>query len=77
MKPGITGWAQVNGRNKLTWEQRFDLDIWYVDHRQFRLDIKILWLTLLKVLKREGINQPGHATMPEFLGNASIKAQRK
>lgn len=67
--PGITGWAQVNGRNTLTWEEKFDLDVWYVDHRSFRLDIKVLWLTLWKTLKREGISQPGQATSEEFLGN--------
>jgi sugar transferase EpsL len=68
VRPGITGWAQVNGRNALTWEQKFDLDVWYVDHRNIRLDLKILWLTVLKVIRREGISQDGHATMPEFLG---------
>jgi len=67
--PGITGWAQVNGRNALTWDQKFDLDVWYVDHQSLWLDIKILWLTLLKVLHREGISQRGHATMPEFMGS--------
>jgi lipopolysaccharide/colanic/teichoic acid biosynthesis glycosyltransferase len=66
--PGITGWAQVNGRNALTWEEKFRLDVWYVDHWSFWLDIKILWLTLWKMLKREGISQPGHATMEEFKG---------
>jgi sugar transferase EpsL len=67
--PGITGWAQVNGRNALTWEEKFRLDVWYVDHRSFWLDIKILWLTVWKAVKREGISQPGHATMEEFKGN--------
>jgi lipopolysaccharide/colanic/teichoic acid biosynthesis glycosyltransferase len=66
VKPGITGWAQVNGRNALTWEEKFDLDVWYVDHQTFWLDVKILWLTVLKVLRREGISHAGHATMPEF-----------
>lgn len=70
VKPGITGWAQVNGRNALSWEEKFGLDVWYVDHWTLRLDIKILWLTLLKVWKRNGVNQNGHATMPEFLGSA-------
>ncbi len=69
MLPGITGWAQVNGRNALTWDEKFKLDIWYVDHWSLWLDIKILWLTLWKALKREGISQPGHATMEEFKGN--------
>jgi len=67
--PGITGWAQINGRNALTWEEKFDLDIWYVDHQSLRLDLKILWLTLVKVIRRDGISQAGHATMPEFMGS--------
>lgn len=67
--PGLTGWAQVNGRNALTWEDKFRLDVWYVDHWSFWLDIKILFLTLWKVLKREGISQPGHATAEEFMGS--------
>jgi sugar transferase EpsL len=71
-KPGITGWAQIKGRNALTWEQKFELDVWYVDHRSFWLDAKILWLTLQEVIRSEGINQDGHATMPEFLGSASV-----
>ncbi len=66
--PGITGWAQVNGRNALTWEDKFRLDVWYVDHRSIALDIKILALTFLKVFRREGINQPGSATAEEFKG---------
>jgi len=69
VKPGITGWVQVNGRNSLTWEQKFELDVWYVDHRSFWLDVKILCLTVLQVLRRDGISQAGHATMPEFLGS--------
>lgn len=67
--PGITGWAQVNGRNALTWEQKFSLDVWYVDHQSVWLDLKILFLTAYKLAKREGINQPGHATAEEFTGN--------
>lgn len=67
--PGLTGWAQVNGRNALTWQEKFRLDVWYVDHWSFWLDIKILFLTLWKALKREGISQPGHATAEEFMGN--------
>lgn len=67
--PGITGWVQVNGRNALTWEDKFRLDVWYVDHWSFWLDIKIFLLTFWKVLKREGITQPGHATMEEFTGD--------
>jgi lipopolysaccharide/colanic/teichoic acid biosynthesis glycosyltransferase len=67
--PGLTGWAQINGRNTLTWEDKFKLDVWYVDHRSFWLDIKILLLTFWKVFKREGISQPGHDTAEEFTGN--------
>jgi sugar transferase EpsL len=68
--PGITGWAQVNGRNNLSWEEKFKLDVWYVDHWSMALDMKILWMTIWKVLSREGINQPGHATSEEFMGNS-------
>jgi sugar transferase EpsL len=68
VRPGITGWAQVNGRNAITWEERFALDVWYVDHRSFLLDVKILWTTIHKVLKREGISADGHATTPVFSG---------
>ncbi len=75
--PGITGWAQINGRNALTWEEKFDLDVWYVDHQSLWLDFNILWLTLLKVLKRDGISQDGHATMPEFMGSSSHERQTK
>jgi sugar transferase EpsL len=67
--PGVTGWAQVNGRNALSWEEKFKLDVWYVDHWSFWLDLKILFLTVWKVFKREGISQPGHATAEIFLGN--------
>jgi sugar transferase EpsL len=66
MKPGITGWAQVNGRNCASWDHRFTHDLWYVENHDFWLDVKILVLTLWKTLKREGISQPGHATMQEF-----------
>ena len=69
VRPGITGWAQVNGRNALTWDQKFRLDVWYVDHRGFWLDLRILWLTVLSVLGRKGIHADGHATMPEFKGS--------
>ena len=69
VRPGLTGWAQINGRNAQTWEERLRLDVWYVDNRSFWLDLKILWLTLLKVAKGEGVSQPGHATMPRFTGN--------
>lgn len=69
VRPGITGWAQVNGRNALSWEQKFELDIWYVEHRSFWLDLKILLLTLCKVFDRHGINATDHATMPRFTGS--------
>ncbi len=68
VRPGITGWAQVNGRNAISWEEKFILDVWYVDNRSFWLDLKILWLTFIKVLRSEGINQQGQATMEEFKG---------
>jgi sugar transferase EpsL len=71
--PGVTGWAQVNGRNALTWEDKFKLDVWYVDHCSFRLDLRIILMTIWKALNREGISQPGHATMPEFMGNSPEK----
>ena len=67
--PGITGWAQINGRNALTWEDKFKLDLWYVDHWSLGLDLRILMRTIGKVLKREGISQPGHATAEEFMGD--------
>nr|HMN62898.1 sugar transferase [Anaerolinea sp.] len=67
--PGITGWAQINGRNALTWREKFDLDVWYVDHWSLWLDIKILLLTVWKVVRREGINEPGQATAREFDGS--------
>ena len=69
LQPGMTGWAQINGRNVLSWEDKFRLDVWYVDNWSLWLDIKILALTLWKVIKREGISQPGHATAEEFMGN--------
>lgn len=69
VRPGITGWAQINGRNAISWQQKFILDVWYVDHLSFLLDMKIIWLTALKVLKREGINQSGSATVEYFKGN--------
>jgi len=69
VKPGITGWAQVNGRNALGWRERFELDVWYVDHQSLWLDVKILLLTVGAMLRRKGINAEGHATMPPFRGN--------
>jgi sugar transferase EpsL len=68
VRPGITGWAQVNGRNAVAWEARFALDVWYVEHQSFSLDLRILWLTVLRVLRSDGINQPGAATMQKFTG---------
>ena len=68
VRPGITGWAQVNGRNALSWEEKFALDVWYVDNRSLWLDVKILLMTLLKVIKREGVSHEGHATMEPFRG---------
>ncbi|MGE0824679.1 MAG: sugar transferase [Candidatus Binatia bacterium] len=71
VRPGITGWAQVNGRNAVTWEQKFIMDVWYVDNRSIWLDVKILLMTIGKIFRREGINQPGHVTAQEFMGNQS------
>jgi lipopolysaccharide/colanic/teichoic acid biosynthesis glycosyltransferase len=68
VRPGLTGWAQVNGRNATTWEARFALDVWYVDHRSFWLDLRIVGRTMLTVLRREGIAHPDHATMDKFRG---------
>ncbi len=68
VKPGITGWAQINGRNAIDWETKFQYDVWYVDNQSFALDLKILWLTLLKFLKVEAVNEPGHVTAKKFTG---------
>jgi len=73
VKPGITGWAQVNGRNALSWEEKFKLDVWYVDHQSFWLDMKIVGMTAVQVLARKGINAEGCATMPEFLGRGGAE----
>ena len=70
VKPGITGWAQVNGRNALSWRRKFELDVWYVDHWTVWLDLKIIFRTVAGVLRREGINAAGYATMPEFAGES-------
>lgn len=72
VRPGITGWAQVNGRNALSWEQKFALDVWYVDHMSLWLDLKIIALTVWKIIKREGISQPGQATAEEFMGSFNV-----
>jgi sugar transferase EpsL len=69
MPPGITGWAQVNGRNAVTWEEKFELDVWYVDHWTLGLDLQILWMTIGKVLRRDGISANGEATMSAFMGS--------
>ena len=71
VRPGITGWAQINGRNALTWEQKFELDVWYVDHVSLWLDVRIIAQTVWKIIKREGISQPGQATAQEFMGKKS------
>jgi len=76
VRPGITGWAQVNGRNAISWEQKFALDVWYVDNRSLLLDLKILWLTVLRVLRREGINEPGSATAERFAGSGVAQTRR-
>ena len=69
VRPGITGWAQVNGRNAIGWQQKFELDVWYVDHVSFTLDCKIAFFTIMKVAKSEGVSQQGHVTMTKFQGN--------
>ena len=69
VRPGITGWAQVNGRNTLNWQERFKYDVWYIDNISYILDLKILWLTIIKCIRREGINSPDAATMKPFTGN--------
>jgi sugar transferase EpsL len=77
VKPGLTGWAQANGRNSLSWEEKFDLDVWYVDHRGILLDLRILWLTLATVIRRKGISSDGQVTMAPFTGSAPFrKVQR-
>jgi len=69
VRPGLTGWAVVHGRNRLTWDERFELDRWYVDHQSLRLDLEVIWLTIGTVLKREGVNHDGEVTMTEFMGS--------
>ena len=71
VKPGITGWAQVNGRNAITWEEKFKLDVWYVDNRSLWIDVKIIFMTVWKIISREGISQPGQATMEVFKGTSN------
>ena len=72
VRPGISGWAQVNGRNELTWEQKFENDVWYVDHVSFGLDLKIFWMTIVNVLKHQGINAGADETMGEFMGTEAV-----
>lgn len=72
VKPGITGWAQVNGRNAISWDEKFDLDVWYVDNKSIWLDIKILWMTIKKVFMRDGINKDGHSTTEKFKGSIDL-----
>lgn len=69
VRPGITGWAQVNGRNALSWQEKFEHDVWYVDNRSLLLDVRILWMTVVRVFRRDDVSQPGHATMEVFMGN--------
>jgi len=76
VRPGITGWAQVNGRNALSWEEKFVLDVWYVDNQSFALDLKILCLTLLALFRRDGISAAGHETMPRFKGSSGMRGSR-
>lgn len=76
VRPGITGWAQVNGRNNLSWEDKFTLDVWYVQNRSVALDIKILFLTILKVLQRADIEQDGHVTMAKFTGSGNTRGEQ-
>jgi lipopolysaccharide/colanic/teichoic acid biosynthesis glycosyltransferase len=71
VRPGITGWAQIHGRNDTTWRERLARDVWYVDHRSLGLDLRILWRTVVLVARREGVSASGHATMPEFLGTGN------
>ncbi len=75
VKPGITGWAQINGRNAISWQEKFEYDVWYVENISFMLDMKIFWMTILKVLKRSGISQDGKATIEKFKGNYNESAR--
>jgi len=72
VRPGITGWAQVNGRNAISWEEKFNLDVWYLENQSFLLDMKIIWMTIKKVIAREGISADDHATMPKFTGSQDL-----
>jgi sugar transferase EpsL len=77
VKPGLTGWAQVNGRNSITWDEKFKLDVWYVDHPSIKLDLKIIALTIINVLKKQGITQEGQATVEEFFGSEYSKGEKQ
>ena len=74
VKPGITGWAQVNGRNAISWEERLELDVWYVENQSFLLDMKILYMTVLKVINSEGVSQEGHVTVEKFKGSPKVES---
>lgn len=76
VRPGITGWAQVNGRNAISWEQKFEHDVWYINHQSVILDVKILWLTVGSILKPEDVCAPGHATMGEFMGSEDKEVRK-
>jgi lipopolysaccharide/colanic/teichoic acid biosynthesis glycosyltransferase len=73
VKPGLTGWAQINGRNAISWEKKFELDVWYVDHQSFWLDFKIILATVWKIVRRDGVSAADHVTMPEFMGSSAKK----
>ena len=73
VKPGLTGWAQINGRNAISWEKKFELDVWYVDHQSFWLDLKIILATVWKIVRRDGVSAADHVTMPEFMGSSEKK----
>lgn len=76
VRPGITGWAQINGRNALNWEEKFALDVWYVDNQSVALDLRILWKTVMAVFRRDGISAGGHDTMPRFEGSDRVRGSR-
>jgi lipopolysaccharide/colanic/teichoic acid biosynthesis glycosyltransferase len=76
VRPGLTGWSQVKGRNSLSWEEKLDLDVWYVDNRTFLLDLRIIFMTAMRLIMPRGISAQGHATMPEFLGSAKEDKRR-
>lgn len=77
VRPGITGWAQVNGRNAISWDEKFELDVWYIENRNFLLDLKILWMTVWQVFRRDGVSADEHVTMPVFTGNVSARGKTR